>query len=142
MTTRESLLAAFGLAATGRLQQAESLLAHNEACLRTEEGLDLLARLRLRQGDEAMARRLWQHALDGGIGGPRSRAALSALASVEWRHRKAIHWIRIVALAVLLWGVGALSGFFVGRCAGLACPESAPSCVLTASPGVPEGISK
>ena len=95
MTARESVLAAFALASSGRLDEARALLLGSPASLETEEGLDLLARIELSLGNETEARRLWVRA-----GGSRSRRALTALDSTEWRYRFAIFIVRFFILAM------------------------------------------
>lgn len=103
MTARETVLAAFALASSGRPDEAKTLLRDSPAALETEEGLDLLARIELALGNETEARRLWTRA-----GGSRSRRALDALDSVEWRHRRLIRTMRfpIRVIIPLLVGYG------------------------------------
>ena len=110
MTARETVLAAFALASSGRPDEAKALLRDSPAALKTEEGLDLLARIELSIGNEDEARRLWTLAGDS-----RSRRALDALKSFGWKHRKAISWSRttIVVAAFAFVAFFALRGIYV-----------------------------
>lgn len=110
MTPHECILACFSLASSGHLDEARENLRRNRPCLETEEGLDLLARIELRLGNEAEARRLWTQAIETGIGGRFSRRALDALDSVAWRHRRLIRNLRR-GFAI---GIPAFIGLFVG----------------------------
>lgn len=120
MTPHECILACFAIASSGRLEEAKANLLRNQPCLENEEGIDLLARIELRLGNEMEARRLWTQAVDSGVGGRRSRRALDALDSVPWRNRRLIRNLRR-GFAI---GIPALLGLFVGLLIG--CP-SAPS---------------
>lgn len=115
MTPHECILACFALASSGHLDEARENLRRNRPCLETEEGLDLLARIELRLGNETEARRLWTQAVETGIGGRFSRRALDALDSVEWKHRRAIAFSRmaIIVAAFALVAFFALRGIFV-----------------------------
>ncbi len=110
MTARESVLVAFALASSGRPDEAKALLHGSPAALETEEGLDLLARIELSLGTEAEARRLWARA-----GGSRSRRALTALESSEWRYRRLIRALRIPLRLVLPLFLGYLVARIVFR---------------------------
>ena len=114
MTARETVLAAFALASSCRPDEAKALLRGSSATLETEEGLDLLARIELRLGNESEARRLWTQAVDNGVGGRRSRRALDALDSVAWRHRRLIRNLR----RGFAFGISALAGLLVGLVLG------------------------
>ena len=104
MTVRETVLAAFALASSGRPDEAKTLLHDSSVALEAEEALDLLARIELALGNETEARRLWARA-----GGSRSRCALDALDSVEWRYRRLIRALRIlIRIAIPL-----LLGYFI-----------------------------
>ena len=120
MTPHECILACFAIASSGHLEEAKTNLLRNRPCLEKEEGIDLLARIELRLGNETEARRLWTQAVDSGVGGRRSRRALDALDSVAWRHRRLIRNLRR-GFAI---GIPALLGLLVGLLIG--CP-SAPS---------------
>ena len=98
MTTRETILAAFALASSGHPDEAKTLLRDSPAALETEEGLDLLARIELALGNETEARRLWARA-----GGSRSRRALDALDSIEWRHHRLVRILRLLFEVVLIF---------------------------------------
>lgn len=98
MTARETVLAAFALASSGRPDEAKNLLRDSPAALETEEGLDLLARIELALGNETEARRLWTRA-----GGSRSRRALDALDSVEWQHHRLVRLLRLLFEVVLIF---------------------------------------
>jgi hypothetical protein len=109
MTPRECILASFALASSGHLVEARDSLRRNPPCLDTVEGLDLLARIELRLGNEVEARRLWTSAAS--MGDDRARRALSMLDTLEWRHRRLIRALRVgVPIALLL-----LAGFLLGR---------------------------
>lgn len=110
MTPHECILACFAIASSGHLEEAKANLLHNRPCLETEEGLDLLARIELRLGNETEARRLWTQAVDSGVGGRRSRCALDALDSVAWRHRRLIRNVR----RGFVIGIPALLGLLIG----------------------------
>lgn len=104
MTVRETVLGAFALALSSHPDKARALLRDSPVALETEEGLDLLARIELALGNETEARRLWACA-----GGSRSRCALDALDSVEWRYRRLIRALRIlIRIAIPL-----LLGYFI-----------------------------
>ena len=110
MTPHECILACFAIASSGHLEEAKANLLRNRPCLESEEGIDLLARIELRLGNEMEARRLWTQAVDSGIGGRRSRRALDALDSVGWRHRHLIRNLR----RGFAFGISALAGLLVG----------------------------
>ncbi len=110
MTPHECILACFALASSGHLDEARENLRRNRPCLETEEGLDLLARIELRLGNESEARRLWKQAVETGTCGHFSRRALDALDSVEWRLRRLIRNLRR-CFAV---GIPAFVGLFIG----------------------------
>ena len=113
MTPHEFILACFAIASSGQLEEAKANLFRNQTCLESEEGIDLLARIELRLGNESEARRLWTRAVESGVGGRRSRRALDALDSVAWRHRRLIRILRgsfAVGIPAL---VGLLAGFLL-----------------------------
>ena len=108
MTARETVLAAYAIASSGRPDEARTLLRDSPASLETEEGLDLLARIELAFGNETEARRLWSRA-----GGSRGRRALDALDSIEWRHRRLISVLRFPIRVLLPFLIGFLVAHFV-----------------------------
>ena len=108
MTPHECILACFALASAGHLDEAKANLLRNRPCLETGEGLDLLARIELRLGNETEARRLWARAAE--MGDAESRRVLAALDSIEWRHRQLI---RVVRWAFIV-GIPALAGLLIG----------------------------
>lgn len=111
MTPHECILACHALALSDHLEEAKANLRRNAPCLKCEDGIDLLARIELALGNENEARRLWKDASSSGIGGERSRKALTALDSTGWRHRRAVRIVRICAgVAVLV-----VAGFLLGR---------------------------
>ena len=127
MTPHECILACFAIASSGRLEEAKANLLRNRPCLENEEGIDLLARIELRLGNETEARRLWTQAIESGVGGRRSRRALDALDSVEWRHRRLIRNLRrgfTIGIPALL---GLLAGLLLGR-------PSAPNVQIESTP--------
>lgn len=116
MTSPETVLVAFALASSRHLNEARDLLRGATDTISTEEGLDLLARIELRLGNEPEARRLWTQAVETGVGGRRSRRAIDALGSVAWRHRRLIRNLRrgfAFGISVLAW---LLVGFVLGQC--------------------------
>ena len=109
MTPHECILACFALASSGHLEEARANLLGNPPSLETANGLDLLARIELRLGNETEARRLWTRAANMGDKG--ARRALAMLDTLEWRHRRLIRALRVgIPVAVLL-----LVGFLLGR---------------------------
>lgn len=112
MTPHECIMVCHALATAGRLEEAKANLRRNAPCLKCEEGLDLLARVELALGNEGEARRLWNEALEKGVGGEAARNALVALGSVGWRHRHLVrilkHFLRVAAILAV--------GFILGIC--------------------------
>ena len=112
MTPHECIMVCHALATAGRLEEAKANLRRNAPCLKCEEGLDLLARVELALGNEGEARRLWNEALEKGVGGEAARKALVALGSVGWRHRGLVlfmkHFLRVAAILSV--------GFMLGLC--------------------------
>ncbi len=58
--SKVALLCAYTLASAERYGEAEALILSDIELAKTAEALDLLARIRMEQGDVAEARRLWQ----------------------------------------------------------------------------------
>lgn len=147
MTPHECILASFALASSGHWVEARDNLRRNPPCLDTVEGLDLLARIELRCGDETEARCLWQRSIDKGLDEDgRCRTAIAALNSFDWRHRRAIRRVRFaflaVAYAVIAWLalVGILATFFQNRSASTAtAPESVGEIAHTEKPDKKSG---
>lgn len=100
MTPHECILVSYTLAASGHWKAAAANLRANPPCLETTAGLDLLARIELKLGNEAEARRLWQRAIDKGLDEDgRCRRAIVALDSFDWRHRRCIRRVQLAILA-------------------------------------------
>jgi len=116
MTPHEYLVACYALAASGRTEEARANLRRAPACLETPEGLDLLARIELALGNEDEARRLWGKTAGEGTRTRSGRMALEALDSLEWKYRKGVRWTRLIATALLIWAVSAVSGLLLGLC--------------------------
>lgn len=111
MTTHECIVACHALALSGHLEAAKENLRRNRQCLECFEGIDLLARIELKLGNENEAHRLWREALKLCGDASACKTPLEALDHVEWRYRRAVHFLkyflRFVAFIVL--------GFFIGR---------------------------
>jgi hypothetical protein len=84
MNTDDVILRSYALSTIGLYEEAEALLKSDADALKSVPGLDLLARLRVEQGDDISARRLWQQVLEMD---PSNREALAAirLLGTPWR---------------------------------------------------------
>lgn len=84
MSTDDVILRSYALSLAGLHNEAESLLTSDVAALKSVAGLDLLARLRVEQGDDASARLLWQQVLEIE---PKHEGALAAIRTLDtpWR---------------------------------------------------------
>ncbi len=80
----DTLLHSYCLATAESYEEAERLLAANPDVAQSAAGLDVLARIRMEQGDEATARRLWRAVLEREPGHPGATAALGLLDN-PWR---------------------------------------------------------
>ena len=92
MNTDDVILRSYALSSTGLYYEAECLLTSDPAALKSAAGLDLLARLRVEQGDDVSARRLWQQVLDLEPGHEGALAAIRML-DTPWRIKA---WGRLV----------------------------------------------
>lgn len=103
---KTALLCAYTLARAKQYAEAEALILSHEELSKTPEAIDLLARIRMEEGDEAEARRLWQ-----GIQSvyPEHAPTRVALKSIG---KRAIR-IRWAAVFAALLPVAAALGFFI-----------------------------
>jgi len=92
VNTDDVILRSYALSSTGLYNEAECLLTSDTAALKSAAGLDLLARLRVEQGDDVSARRLWQQVLDLEPGHEGALAAIRML-DTPWRIKA---WGRLV----------------------------------------------
>lgn len=113
---QDTLLRAFLLASAGQHGEAERLLCGDRMMAESAQRLDLLARIRMEQGDETTARRLWEKLLALEPDHAGSVAALELLNRPWWmapRFRKsamrAVAAVGAVALAGIAWAMGARS---------------------------------
>ena len=124
---KTALLCAYTLASAGRYSDAEALLLSGNEAARSVEAMDLLARIRVEQGDIPEARRLWQSIQSFRPEHAPSREALKALDRpsriLPFRH--ALVWALPLALAL-----GVLAGMWFAR-------PKAPVAVVW--PGIPTG---
>jgi len=104
MNTDDLILRSYALSTTGLYEEAEALLKSDADALKSVSGLDLLARLRVEQGDDISARRLWQQVLEMDPSNIRALAALRMLGT-PWR----IH--SFVSLVSRLTGLLIISSF-------------------------------
>lgn len=92
MNTDDVILRCYALSSTGLYNEAECLLTSDDAALKSAAGLDLLARLRVEQGDDVSARRLWKQVLEIEPGHEGALAAIRLL-DTSWRIKA---WGRLV----------------------------------------------
>lgn len=104
MNTDDLILRSYALSTTGLYEEAEALLKSDADALKSVPGLDLLARLRVEQGDDISARRLWKQVLEMDPNNIRALAALRMLGTT-WR----IH--SFVSLVSCLTGLLIISSF-------------------------------
>ncbi|MBR5592093.1 MAG: hypothetical protein IKW38_06145 [Kiritimatiellae bacterium] len=104
---KTALLCAYTLAKAKQYAEAEALILSHEELAKTPEAIDLLARMRLEEGDEAEARRLWQSIQAVYPEHAPSRTALKLIGKRPFK----IDWVSILSvLALVLFCVG----FFLG----------------------------
>lgn len=104
---KTALLCAYTLAKAKQYAEAEALILSHEELAKTPEAIDLLARIRLEEGDEAEARRLWQ-SIQAVY--PEHAPSRTALKLIGKRPVK-INWVSILAVLLpVLFCVGFFSG--------------------------------
>ena len=104
---KTALLCAYTLAKAKQYAEAEALILSHEELAKTPEAIDLLARMRLEEGDEAEARRLWQ-SIQAVY--PEHAPSRTALKLIGKRPVK-INWVSILAVLLpVLFCVGFFSG--------------------------------
>lgn len=104
---KTALLCAYTLARAKQYSEAETLILSHEELSKTPEALDLLARIRMEEGDIAEARRLWQNIATVY---PENKAACSALKVIGKRPLR-MKWN--IVWAVLL-PIVLLAGILIG----------------------------
>jgi hypothetical protein len=102
---KTALLCAYTLARAKQFTEAEALILSHEDLAKTPEAIDLLARIRMEEGDESEARRLWQSILAIYPENESARAALKLMGKRPLH----INWVAI--LAALLPAAFLLGGF-------------------------------
>jgi tetratricopeptide (TPR) repeat protein len=112
---KTALLCAYTLAHAKQYAEAEALILSHEDLAKTPEALDLLARIRMEEGDEPEARRLWQSILTIYPENKAARAALGAIGKKPLR----INWIAVLValLPAAFLGGGFLGASFLARTA-------------------------
>lgn len=104
---KTALLCAYTLAKAKQYAEAEALILSHEELAKTPEAIDLLARIRLEEGDEAEARRLWQSIQAVYPEHAPSRTALKLIGRRPFK----INWVSILAVLLpVLFFVGFLLG--------------------------------
>ena len=137
MTPHECILACHALASSGHLEEAKATLRRNSPCLKSEEGIDLLARIELALGNEGEARRLWDEAAKSGVGGAVSRKALDALGSVGWRHRAIVRLLGGFLRFAAVLAIGVAIGCWVGSCGSAPNVPVADVAEIASKPSTP-----
>lgn len=104
MNANEVILQSYAFARAGLLEEAEALLKSCPEALSAVPGLDLCARLRVEQGDDSTAQRLWHQVLEMDPNNMRALAAIRMLGT-PWR----LH--SFVSLVARLTGLLIISSF-------------------------------
>ncbi len=99
--SKVALLCAYTLASAGRYDDAEALILTDVEVSRTSEAMDLLARIRVEQGDRAEARRLWQEVQLRDPNHAPSRIALKNLDRAPSRFSCRTKWWASLAAAAI-----------------------------------------
>ncbi len=79
MTAEVAILRAYAFASQGKYTEAEQLLTSAPEALNTPSGADLFARIKFEQGDEAIARHIWEQLLADDTTNESAQKALAAL---------------------------------------------------------------
>ncbi len=110
---KTALLCAYTLACAKQYAKAEGLILSDTELAKTPEAMDLLARIRVEQGDIAEARRLWQEIQSLH---PEHRPSHLALRNLDKppRKQRSRTWAIIGGVVVLLIGF-LLGAFFMHR---------------------------
>jgi hypothetical protein len=106
---KTALLCAYTLARAGQYAEAEALILSHEELSKTPEAIDLLARIRMEEGDEAEARRLWQSVQAVYPEHHPSRVALKSIGKRPIRIKWSAVWAALIPVALLL-------GFLLASC--------------------------
>lgn len=106
---KTALLCAYTLARAKQFSEAEALILSHDELSKTPEAIDLLARIRMEEGDIAEARRLWQGVQSIYPEHQPSRLALKAMG----RRQVKIKWTQVLAylmpvVLILGFGIGVL----------------------------------
>lgn len=117
---KTALLCAYTLARAGQYAEAEALILSHDELSKTPEAIDLLARIRMEEGDLAEARRLWQ-----GIQSiyPEHKPSRVALKVIDKRNIT-IPWKTLSACAMLF-------AFLLGAGVTFFCCKPAPKATST-----------
>lgn len=99
--TRMRLALASELAIAGRLLEAESLICPGMRLPATEQELDLLARIHVRQGRYSDAKSRWQEAIRAATDGKRYEQCIDELTRWLDYRRKMLRWRLWLALWLL-----------------------------------------
>lgn len=104
---KTALLCAYTLARAGQYAEAEALILSHDELSKTPEAIDLLARIRIEEGDEAEARRLWQSIQTIYPEYQPARNALKVIGKRQFRFR---WWILAVIALPICFALGLLMG--------------------------------
>ena len=105
-----ALLCAYTLARARQYSEAEALILSHEELSRTPEAIDLLARIRMEEGDIPEARRLWQGIQTNYPEHEPSRVALKMIGKPQMKVRWALVWASLLPFVL---GIGVLLGLFL-----------------------------
>jgi hypothetical protein len=114
MNTDELILRSYALSTTGLYEEAEALLKSNTGALKSVPGLDLLARLRVEQGDDISARRLWQQVLELDPNNMRALDAIRILGT-PWRIRSSFSLVSRLTGLLIISGFALYGAFRLGE---------------------------
>ncbi|MBO7182050.1 MAG: hypothetical protein J6V91_04590, partial [Kiritimatiellae bacterium] len=114
---KTALLCAYTLARAKQYSEAETLILSHEELSKTPEALDLLARIRMEEGDIPEARRLWQNIATVY---PENKAASTALKVIGKRPLN-IKWSFVWAA---LLPISLVAGLLIGMTLSKSTPAS------------------
>ena len=124
---KTALLCAYTLARAHRYADAEDCLFSSTEVSKTVEATDLLARIRMEQGDVAEARRLWQSIQSIR---PEHEPSRIALRNIGRPSHGVSTRTKVFCAALLALLIGGAAGFFCS-------PKAAPKVAEIAWPGIP-----
>jgi hypothetical protein len=107
---KTALLCAYTLARAKQYSEAEALLLSHEELSRTPEAIDLLARIRMEEGDVPEARRLWQGIQTNYPEHEPSRVALKMIGKPQMKVRWALILASVLPFVLV---IGVLLGLFI-----------------------------